>query len=297
MTSKALDVFVFSYNRGVWLDNLVQSVFEMLSPPLDVEVHIFDDHSDEEQTLQALERLKAKGVNICHATDFDMQGRGSRGGLHAGIEAALMHVARSDSLALLLQDDMQIVRPVSADEIVDLRSFAETIGNPFVYVNFLTGGEKYRKESMQWCDEGYYIKYSRRERRHRAYTDVCAVHVDILRNSDFVFERSEKKIDHQAAKVFGPMAWSPIPFTAMLPDPSVYRAGQHFSGRPLSFNKMDSDTVDNFMNRDFTSELPVAEKYLELVDCDLPTPWTYGAEMQIHNRVLQKLKQIFKTKS
>ena len=293
MNPNALDVFVFSYNRGAWLDNLIQSITELLAPPLDVELHVFDDHSDDEETLQVIERLRAQGTQIHHATDFDMQGRGSRGGLHAGIEAALTRVAREGSVALLLQDDMQIVRPVSVADLAMVRDMVQKTGNPFVYVNFLTGGEQYRRKTMSWSEGGYYTKYSPRERRDRAYTDVCAVDVDFLRNSEFVFGRSEKSIDHQAAKQFGPMAWSPYPFTAMLPDPAVYREGRRFSGKPFSFQKLDDELLDRFMKRDVQQELPVAEKYLKVENMDLPTPWRYGVEVSLFNRILLKLKKLY----
>ncbi len=293
MNSNALDVFVFSYNRGAWLDNLIQSVTKLLAPPLDVELHIFDDHSNDEQTLQVLDRLRAQGVHIHHATDFDMQGRGSRGGLHAGIEASLTRVARKGSLALLLQDDMEIVRPVTVADLAMVRDLVQKTGNPFVYVNFLTGGEEYRKKTMNWSEGGYYIKYSPRERRYRAYTDVCAVDVDFLRKSKFAFERSEKKIDHLAAKVFGPMAWSPYPFTAMLPDPAVYREGRLFSGQVFSFQDFEKESLARFMRRDVQLELPAAEKYLKVEGVELPTPWQYGVEVGPLKRILLKIKKIF----
>lgn len=291
MNPNALDVFVFSYNRGAWLNNLLQSITGLLAPPLDVELHVFDDHSNDAETLQVLERLRAQGVQIHHATDFDIQGRGSRGGLHAGIEAALTRVARKGSLALLLQDDMQIVRPVSAGDLAMVRDLVQKTGNPFVYVNFLTGGEQYRRKTMSWCEGGYYTKYSPREKRYRAYTDVCAVDVDFLRESEFVFGRSEKTIDHRAAKAFGPMAWSPYPFTAMLPDPAVYREGRRFSGQPFSFQKFDDELLDRFMKRDVQLELPVAEKYLKVEGVELPTPWRYGVEVNLLDRILLKLKK------
>ena len=293
MNPNALDVFIFSYNRGPWMSNLAKSVTAFLGPPLDVAVHVFDDHSDDAQTLEVLERLRSEGVQIHHPTDFEMEGRGTRGGLHAGIDAALTRVARKGSVALLLQDDMQIVRPVTAADLATVRDLVQKTGNPFVYVNFLTGGEEYRKKTMSWCEGGYYTKYSPRERRNRAYTDVCAVDVDFLRKSEFVFERSEKSIDHRAAEVFGPMAWSPYPFTAMLPDPAVYREGRLFSGQVFSFEEIEGETLDRFMKRDVQQELPVAEKYLKVEGMELPTPWRYGVEVSPLKRIFLKIKKLF----
>jgi hypothetical protein len=256
-------------------------------------VHVFDDQIDDTNTLEILERLRSQGIQIHHSADFEAQGRGTRGGLHAGIDAALIHVARKGCIALLLQDDMQIVRPVTLADIVTVRDLVQNTGNPFVYVNFLTGGEEYRKKTMMWCEEGYYLKYSPRDRRNRSYTDVCAVNVDLLRNSKFVFYKSEKSIDSQAAKVFGPMAWSPFPFSAMLPDPTVYREGKLFLGKVFSFEAMDEVHLNQFMSRDVQVELPVAEKYLKVKDVTLPIPWRYGVEVNPMKLVLLKIKKLF----
>lgn len=293
MNPNAVDIFIFSFNRGPWLSNLAKSVKEFIAPEFDVAMHVFDDQSNDAHTLEVLERLRGQGVQIHHSTDFEAQGRGTRGGLHAGIDAAVIHVARKGCIALLLQDDMQIVRPVTLADIVTVKDLVQNTGNPFVYVNFLTGGEEYRKRTMMWCEEGYYIKYSPRDRRNRSYTDVCAVDVDLLRNSEFVFDRSEKSIDSRAAEVFGPMAWSPFPFTAMLPNPAVYREGQLFSGKVFSFEAIDEESLYRFMNRDVQVELPVAEKYLQVKDVELPTPWRYGVEVSPLRRILLKIKKFF----
>lgn len=286
-----LDVFIFSFNRGAWLANLLSSIERHVDPALSARLVIFDDHSTELETLNVLAAARSNGVEILHATEFHLRKRGSRGGLHAGIEAALAQVARPGSLALLLQDDMQIIRPVKTEDIANFHVLASRSGNPFVYVNFWTGGREFRVGSMEWRD-GYYVKHSRREGRYRHYTDVCIVNVDVLRASPFRFHSSEKAMDHEAARHFGPMAWSPYPVSAMLPDPVVYRDGEAMEGRIYRFNCWDAATTEGFLLRPVPENLPIAEDFLTLEGRQLPAPWKYGVESTKWQRLTRALRRL-----
>lgn len=288
-----LDVFIFSFNRGAWLENLLASINDCLRNIPDVKLHIFDDDSDDQYTLKVLQDAKEVGISILRPLDFEVSKLGSRGGLHAGIKASLSEVSRKDSLALLLQDDMQIVRDLDCKELELAKAQIRDSGNPFLYVNFWTGGAAMRSKYMVFSDKGFFHKFSPREKRFRAYTDVCLVDVNLLRSSKFDFQNSEKRMDQNASCVFGKMAWSPYPFTAMLPDPSVYRNGVLFQGNIFRFNKMTSHDVGNFLSREIVENLPTAENFLTIEDCELPIPWLYGVELSWSKKVSLRVKKIF----
>jgi glycosyltransferase involved in cell wall biosynthesis len=293
MSDVKLDVFIFSFNRGAWLENLLSSVHDCLKNIPDVKLYIFDDDSDEEITLKVLQDAKKAGISILRALDFESSSFGSRGGLHAGIKASLCEVSREDSLALLLQDDMQIVRDLKCKDLELAKMQIKNSGNPFLYVNFWTGGVAMRSQQMVFSNKGFFHKFSPREKRFRAYTDVCLVDVNLLRSSKFDFQNSEKQMDQNASRVFGKMAWSPYPFTAMLPDPSVYRNGVLFQGNIFRFEKMTSQNVDNFLSRNVVENLPVSENFLKIENHDLPSPWLYGVELSWSKKILLKITKTF----
>ena len=244
-------------------------------------------------TLKVLQDAKKAGISILRALDFESSSFGSRGGLHAGIKASLSEVSRDNSFALLLQDDMQIVRDLKCEDLELAKMQIKNSGNPFLYVNFWTGGAAMRSNQMVFSDKGFFHKFSPREKRFRAYTDVCLVDVNLLRSSKFDFQNSEKQMDQNASRVFGKMAWSPYPFTAMLPDPSVYRNGVLFQGTIFRFEKMTSQNVDNFLSRNVVENLPVSERFLKIENHDLPFPWLYGVELSWSKKILLKIKKTF----
>lgn len=286
-----LDIFIFSFNRGAWLENLLLSVEQHVDPVVSARLVIFDDNSTEAETLRVLAKAKRKGFEIRRSTEFDLQRRGSRGGLHAAIQVALTQVARPGSLALLIQDDMQIIRPVSGEDLAGFKSLAVRSGNPFVYVNFWTGGRKFRLANMEWQGD-HYLKHSLREGRYRHYTDVCILDVDMLRASAFRFHNSEKAMDHEAARRFKPMAWSPYPISAMLPDPVVYRDGDAMGGEVLRFTGWDAATTQRFLSRPVPEQVPVAEDFLTLEGRQLPTPWEYGVVSTKRQRIMRALRRL-----
>ncbi|NDA29856.1 MAG: hypothetical protein EBZ12_05325, partial [Alphaproteobacteria bacterium] len=61
MSGVKLDVFIFSFNRGAWLENLLSSVNDCMKNIPDVNVYIFDDDSDEPITLKVLQDAKEAG--------------------------------------------------------------------------------------------------------------------------------------------------------------------------------------------------------------------------------------------
>jgi glycosyltransferase involved in cell wall biosynthesis len=105
-------VFVFHYNRGRFLENALRSIDLHIRAP----VIIVDDGSTDKESLEILDRFsKTYQVFIKPA-----QGSSDRvtGGLHANMQWALSFASQQGAeLALMVQDDMQIVRDVLRDDI------------------------------------------------------------------------------------------------------------------------------------------------------------------------------------
>jgi len=287
-----LDIFIFSHNRGLWLRNLLNSIRQGIDANIDSRLVILDDKSTETATLEVLEEAKREGIRVVHRVSNSAADSGPRGGLHEGIAFALRDLARPNSLALLLQDDMQIVRKVANDELEKIRQIGRQTTNPFTYVNFWTQGISYRRSCMHLKDS-YYQKFSPKEQRYRAYTDVCLVDIEVFRAANFDIQNSEKLTDEKAYAQFGEMPWYPFPFTAMLPEPIIHWKRNAFGDQVHSFAPMTTEAVQDLFLRDLEAVLPVAESFLALENgAVLPTPWKYEARPSKLAKITGKLNAI-----
>ncbi len=126
-------VCVFSYNRGRHLQTCLESVF---SNSRAESVVVYDDGSDDRETRRVLATWEGRARIVRRCRD-DATG-GNRGRLHRNMEHALEE-ARSHGVpyALMLQDDMQIVRPVFHEDISTWNAFFEGNTNSVtLYVAF-----------------------------------------------------------------------------------------------------------------------------------------------------------------
>ena len=107
----SLIVFAFHYNRGRFLQNLVRSVARHVPAPL----IIFDDGSTDSESLKILDGLAAVYEVVRSRNE---PGDVNTGGLHANMTHALeIAESRGVELALMVQDDMQIVRDVTLADL------------------------------------------------------------------------------------------------------------------------------------------------------------------------------------
>lgn len=106
MPDLLIRVAIFSYNRPRHLANCVKSISDMWP---DADIVIYDDRST---VLEMKEVL----LNIGHPVVTGVGGRGRHGGLYDNMQLAY-ETAMSEGFTHLLsiQDDMQLVRPVTKD--------------------------------------------------------------------------------------------------------------------------------------------------------------------------------------
>lgn len=111
MNERNLLICVFSYNMGATLENCLSSIAEMC-PGFDTVV--MDDASDDPATRSALERWRPKLMGVF--TNTDPKDAKRHGNLYVNIrrmcDYARLHGYR---YLMMLQDDMQFVRPLSPD--------------------------------------------------------------------------------------------------------------------------------------------------------------------------------------
>lgn len=277
MLSPDFHAFIFSFNRGVFLQNLLLSIHRLM-PWLPVT--IIDDHSTDVFTLRVLESASCHGVTVLK-TPYSrlIDDKGRHGRLYTAMQFVVDEVASSGTLALFLQEDMQVIRRVSRDESHSLRQIVMNREiSPFFYVNFLKTSNDPREIEIK---NGL---YHWRDGRYK-FADVCCVNIDQLRSSNWRFDSTEEKCSDKAVKLFNDMLMTPYPFTAFLPWPESYYHRvkplsqrlweQRFAGFFPYIPMSDEDNV-NFLGRDIEKEIPYSDLYLHTLRETPLKPWRFN---------------------
>ncbi|MGC9418249.1 MAG: glycosyltransferase [Rhodovulum sp.] len=121
MSCSGLSIFVFSYNRGVFLKNCLNSVFECNEGKFPV--FVIDDNSNDPEVNSALKDAVSEfGVEVVKNNRNDREFK--TGGLCGSMNTA-MKIAQEQrcKYALFIQDDMQFLRGVETKDVENFGSY------------------------------------------------------------------------------------------------------------------------------------------------------------------------------
>ncbi|MGR3824491.1 MAG: glycosyltransferase family A protein [Salipiger marinus] len=260
-------VFIFSYNRGAYLRNAVESVRRHM--PF-AQVTVMDDRSDDPDTRAVLaalpvEVLTAPAPGAEHAVT---------GGLHGGMNRALdLAEAEGQTVVLMLQDDMMLVRDVAqADLDAAVAQFDRADASFVLGVTFAKTRRGARDIGLV-LDGGVYRRPEAAavSGAHCAYGDTGLFHIPRLRATLGRLEQGEKENEARARALGLRMGSLVFPFAHWLPFPVSWRgrkrvwrlrlldlvcgAGVHVIA-PLQ-----GERLRRFLDRD-PGDLPFAEDWL-----------------------------------
>ncbi|MFU8784935.1 hypothetical protein [Aliidiomarina sp.] len=307
--NQQLFVFIFSYNRGDFLRNCVDSVRRYIPGAV---ITLIDDHSNDGDTQQYLANLP-NGVRLHQPKQHE---HARHGGLYNNMQAALelAHAAQSNAggtteLALFLQDDMQVVRDVSADDWQNIIGFYQHYPQAaFLNPLFLKGARKARDARITQVASDYpvYLRHYPEKPNPRgiSYADAMILHVPRLMNAKWQFIEGETENAKQAQRLFGKMGFMLHPFAMFLPEVPVFRGKQKTKAvqlaeklrgtTPNRFDGMSENEVKALKSRDVAKKLPVAEHYLH-TERPAKMPFRYS-QINVYPilRLWHKLEQILK---
>ena len=132
--NNSIHLFVFSFNRGQFLNNCILSVRKCAA---EVPLTVIDDCSNDPDTLLVLEKLR-KDYEVI-SNDKIHQKEKKTGGLAGSMNQA-MEIASSRNVqyAFFLQDDMQFVRTMRDIDLANVEKYFELIENTFqISTNFI----------------------------------------------------------------------------------------------------------------------------------------------------------------
>ncbi len=251
-----LTAAVFSYNRGDYLANCAASVLRHMAGAT---FRIHDDASDDPRTRAVLAglapHLAAPGTGL----------QSKHGGLYANMQAALDGCATR--FLLFLQDDMQVVRPVTAQDMDEIAAiFDADPARAFLCPTFVKGLRLSHAAAMRpllplraWAGS-------------HAYGDVCIADAPRLRAAGWRFAARERLSQDQAARMFAPMPYMATPFCHFLPEVPVFRARRTSLAARLArritgpgVKAFDDLTEAEITALRASTALPVAEDWLRTV--------------------------------
>lgn len=281
MTSPRLHIAIFSYNRGAYLKNCVDSV-ERNMPRIDWTV--YDDGSDEPDTVAYLQSL---GEHVLHmkSTDADRHG-----GYYYNMQAAL-DATQADYL-LMLQDDLQVVRPFAQEDLSRIHQvFDQSPSTVFISPLFLKGSKRAYFQQRYQPDAGlrcyrWFAYPNETGKVPQKYADIAVLHVARLRQSGWRFAASEEANGALADQLFGDMVQVADPWVFYVPEEPAYRGrvltfgaklAVRMSGNQVkSFQDLSPQALLAFAQRDL-GVYPFAEDFVDTVDPTVRKPYKFNA--------------------
>lgn len=283
ITSNNLALYVFSFNRGRFLDNCMKSV-QACAPEL--ATTIIDDQSSDSATQEVLGAYESE-FRIIRAGDGGEQ-EYKTGGLYNNMRFAFAEARRRGyAYVLFLQDDMQLVRPITESDLAGVDAFfqanpkAAELHTCFMKRFFATLDEEFAE--LDSSSEAYL-----RPSSYPGFTGFSAVGLFHLDRLDALFGdlRQGEYLNNEHAQREGiQMGFSSRPFMMWLPYPISHRGKERNLSLRLveglagcgyyPYRIMSDGEVDAFVNRDLQKK-PFAEDWLEPVGLGRVPIWSFA---------------------
>lgn len=266
MSEAKMEVFVFSYNRGKYLRNCLESL-RRHAPACPVTV--VDDGSRDRETRAVL----AEYCQSARIVVNDGSAASSLGGLYGNMNWALS--AATAEWALFVQDDMQLVRDITSADIDHIGRFFRAYPDAIEFQPcFAKGSTRAVVGDGLTVDENVPVFLRDTTKSNRAYFSAVGIfHANRVRERGIRLLDSEAKNEEYIAEVAAPIGLSPYPFMMWLP----FAESVKFRHKGLlqryaewraraglyPFRALTDEEVEQLFRRDL-AELPYAEKLLSL---------------------------------
>lgn len=233
-SSKVL-VAIMTYNRGQFLLNCLRSVIRNFK--VDYTLHIYDDRSDDKETLNILRFISTQYEVYSPEIDEDDGTNKKVKGLHSNMNRALNYAINGDfDYLFIIQDDMQVIRPF---EEKDLR----LVNNVFAYdpnivsVGFLFAKKNHQKDYSQLLkyhsNLGFFTPSEQSTKYMRGVADTGIFKVSLLRENRWSFQPNEGANIAKGRELGLIRSKLMIPVIAFLPWPSTRRSRFPFHKRTI----------------------------------------------------------------
>ncbi|MFT6835563.1 MAG: glycosyltransferase involved in cell wall biosynthesis [Francisellaceae bacterium] len=283
---EAWHIFVFSYNRGVFLQNCLDSIKKCC---LSIDVTVIDDNSDDHKTIEILNDVEFKyEFELIKASNEDIQEK-RLGGLYGNMNTALeVAKIKSKKYVIFIQDDMQFVRQLyqSDFDIVE-KIFGDFDDIQQVQSCFLKNLQvDHYKEHLTHIKTNNCFISDNDVDDLSAFSDVGIFCVPRFEQNNGVFIAGERENNKKALQCNVRLAHFERPFMMWLPYGTSYQSKKlNLKNKIIEtiaqcgfyrIDIMDDATYKNMINNK-QKKLPIAEHWLKADGLSNYPTWCFSA--------------------
>ena len=276
-----LAVLVFSHDRGDSLAVCLESIARSIPG---VTVIVVDDDSTDAGTVHVLDAWKHQ-VTILEPDRYMAMSQRSRGRLHANMQRAFEFAqGKGVELALVLQDDMQMVRTVGTADIQGVLRYFHA--NPDT-LQLLTTFSPFNREEAEelWAVDESGVALFPKPRNRRAYSAVGLFHLPRFFKHMRTLEATEQEnVDKADALGLTKGTEARYPFMMFLPYPETAKSRNRTVARRITermagsgvhpFEPMTGETLGRFLSHEPHAP-PLAREWLRCPSVDDYSLWSY----------------------
>ncbi len=272
---------VFSFNRGRFLQNCIYSI-EKCAP--NHTVAIFDDNSDDPETIQILKEIKKK--YMVYQPNKNINSRHHLGGLYGNMQKAF-EAYSSAELLCYLQDDTQLVRPIDEEDIIEIkRAFGSSTSLGFISPCFIRGINLTKGAQYSYNKElSLYFRENSKRSSGTYFSALLITKPERLIAAQWSFLKSEPANNSAAEKRFSKLGYLYAPFAMWLPEVPAYRGKKKTIALKIAekkrkcgyypFMPLTRQEANDLKHRPHEI-LPIAEDFLHCVQYEPAKPWSYN---------------------
>ncbi|TNE94705.1 MAG: glycosyltransferase family 2 protein [Rhodobacteraceae bacterium] len=279
-----IPVFVFSFNRAQFLKNCLNSIRKSIPA---APVIIIDDNSDDGDTKKYLASI-SESYEIISNINSDFS-EFKTGGLCGAMKLAMeISLRRGYDYVLFIQDDMQIVRRIDADDLARIENYFSTISNSIqistTFVRRLSADDFLTKYDRDFVAQAY-IRKKNQERGKSSFSDTGVFAVGRYFDLFGEFLVGEDRNSAKARDRGLICGRSFYPFMNWLPYPSAFRGKQKSFGHKIfeyfghsgyyPIEMMSDKDVERLLQRD-PNILPIMEDFLLCPSSPRSDIWSTG---------------------
>ncbi len=260
-----METFVFAHQRGRYLANCLRSAEAVGWPG---PITVVDDGSTDRHSRRALAEAERSGHRVIRQPGGV---KGIWGGLQHNMGYAL-GIAQGPA-TLFIQDDLQFVRPVDADELARMTELVnDPMLSPFLgpFFHMESWTESVKDGSYRWdAEHGLHVRTELH--RFQGFSDVAVLSPQRLRDAGWDSRNVEKTASPVAVERFGPMTSLHDPFIAFVPYPYAPRRSlrkrlkeRQRRRTPAELRIMTPSEVERMRDAPI-DRLPFATEHLQIV--------------------------------
>ncbi len=272
-----IEVAIFSYNRGKYLRNCVESVLANIPG---AKITVYDDNSDDEETVDYLNML---GDTVVYSRNFNTSRHGN---LYTNMQSALA-TAQAPFL-LFLQDDTQVIRGVRSKDLTHIQAAFNDPAVAFLRPQLMKQSNYQRFANAMVADARNRLYNPTAEFMEgtfgNSYCDLVICDVAKLRKAGWQFAENERANQIQARSMFKYMPLMADGFVFYCPEVPSYRNRKLFLASKLVQDRLKGNISTYYVltedqNNKFTtrqlSDWPVAEIFLTPTNPKVVKPFVY----------------------